>query len=60
MVRFKLLSRATFGAIAALGLIGTLAAFSYQTAAQLDATFKAAGINPTSLHAWHPPAHSTG
>jgi hypothetical protein len=57
MVRFKLSSGATFGAVAALVLIGALAAASYRTAAQFDATFKAAGINPQTLAAWHPPGH---
>lgn len=57
MIRFKTRSPATIGAVVALALIGALAAFSYHTAAQLDATFKATGINPQSLAAWHPPAH---
>ncbi len=58
MIRFKLRSPATIGAIVALVLIGALAAASYHTAAQLDATLKSAGINPQTLAAWHPPAHS--
>jgi hypothetical protein len=57
MIHFKTRSPATIGAVVALALIGALAAFSYHTAGQLDATFKAAGINPQSLAAWHPPAH---
>jgi hypothetical protein len=57
MVRFKTRFPVTLGAVVALVLIGVLAAFSYRTAAQFDTTFKAAGINPQSLAAWHPPAH---
>ena len=41
-------------AVALLVVIGTLAAFSYHTTAQLDATLNAAGINPQSLHPGQP------
>lgn len=58
MIRFKLRSLVTLAAIVALVFIGALAAASYHTAAQLDATLKSAGINPQTLAAWHPPAHS--
>jgi hypothetical protein len=57
MVRFKTRSPMALGAVVALVLIGVLAVFSYRTAARFDTTFKAAGINPQSLAAWHPPAH---
>lgn len=38
------------GIVVLLALIGTLAAFSYHTTAQMDATLKADGIAPQSLH----------
>ena len=46
----------TLGAIALLALIGVLFAFSYRTTGQFDATLKAAGLNPQSLHPYQPAA----
>jgi hypothetical protein len=40
--------------VVALALLGALFASSYHTTAQLDATFKAAGINPNALQPDHP------
>jgi hypothetical protein len=60
MDRFRLVRPTILGIIAALALIGALAVFSFYITAQMDVTFRAAGIDPASLHPYRPSGEPPG